>query len=67
VTQVTAIVVGSQPAGHHPADREAYAALKQRLAADYTDNRVTYTDQKTEFVRAIEERALSTKADPPRA
>lgn len=51
----------------HPADREAYAALKQHLAAEHADDRVTYTDEKTAFVRAIEESALSRKVDPPQA
>jgi GrpB-like predicted nucleotidyltransferase (UPF0157 family) len=45
----------------HPEARDAYAALKQRLAADHADDRVTYTDQKTAFIRTIEARALSRR------
>ena len=41
----------------HPADAHAYAALKRALARDAVDSRA-YTEAKTEFVRAIDQKAL---------
>lgn len=41
----------------HPADRDAYAALKRDLAARFADDREAYTDAKTEFIKAIMEKA----------
>jgi GrpB-like predicted nucleotidyltransferase (UPF0157 family) len=43
----------------HPEDRDAYAALKRELAQQYRDQRAAYTDAKTEFIRAIEHKALA--------
>lgn len=37
----------------HPADARRYADLKRRLAALFHDDRVAYTNAKTEFVREI--------------
>ncbi|MGE0794256.1 MAG: GrpB family protein [Microbacteriaceae bacterium] len=45
----------------HPADCDRYAALKQRLAAEYLDDRRGYTDAKTAFVQEIERRALGAR------
>jgi GrpB-like predicted nucleotidyltransferase (UPF0157 family) len=45
----------------HPADREAYEALKRNLASNADSNsvegRFRYSEAKTEFVRSIESRA----------
>ena len=41
----------------HPADAEAYTELKIRLAEKYRNDRVAYTDGKTEFINGIVERA----------
>lgn len=43
----------------HATDRAAYEALKNRLAEAHTLDRATYTDEKTEFVRSITDRARS--------
>jgi GrpB-like predicted nucleotidyltransferase (UPF0157 family) len=40
----------------HAEDRRAYESLKRSLASAFGDDRVGYTDAKTEFVRAIERR-----------
>ena len=44
----------------HPEDREAYEALKRRLASDADEHtaegRFGYSEAKTEFIRAIERR-----------
>jgi GrpB-like predicted nucleotidyltransferase (UPF0157 family) len=40
----------------HAEDRRAYETLKRSLASTFGDDRVGYTDAKTEFVRAIERR-----------
>lgn len=37
----------------HPAEARAYADLKRRLAAQFPDDRVAYTEGKSEFVTAI--------------
>jgi GrpB-like predicted nucleotidyltransferase (UPF0157 family) len=41
----------------HPADAEAYKELKTRLAVKYRNDRVAYTDGKTEFINEIVEKA----------
>lgn len=41
----------------HPADAQAYAALKRALARDAVDMRA-YSDGKTDFIREIERRAM---------
>lgn len=41
----------------HPVDAEAYTELKIRLAEKYRNDRVAYTDGKTEFINGIVERA----------
>ena len=41
----------------HPADALAYAALKLRLAQEFRDDRVAYTEAKTEFITAIYRKA----------
>ena len=40
----------------HPGDRDAYADLKRRLAAEHRDDRAAYTDAKSDFIHAIERR-----------
>lgn len=37
----------------HPADAQAYADLKRRLASQFVDDRVAYTEAKTDFIRSI--------------
>lgn len=37
----------------HPATRDRYAALKKELAVKYRNDRVGYTDAKTEFVESV--------------
>ena len=46
----------------HPEDRDAYQALKQRLAAEYDDTR-GYSEAKTEFVDAIVRRAEAASGE----
>ena len=41
----------------HPDDATAYAELKRRLAAQFSENRVSYVRGKTQFVTAIVERS----------
>ena len=36
---------------HDPARRDAYAAVKHELAERYRDDRIAYTEAKTEFIR----------------
>ncbi|MGH9279152.1 MAG: GrpB family protein [Acidimicrobiales bacterium] len=38
----------------HDDDRDRYEVLKRELAATYRDDRLAYTDAKTDFIRAIE-------------
>jgi len=45
----------------HEEDRDAYAALKRRLAEEHRHDLEAYTDGKTEFVLAIERQALNTE------
>ena len=42
----------------HPDDRDAYAALKRRLAEEHPRDIVSYTDGKGPFIREIETKAL---------
>jgi GrpB-like predicted nucleotidyltransferase (UPF0157 family) len=42
---------------HHPEDRDAYAALKRRLAVEHRNDVHTYSDAKTAFIREVERRA----------
>jgi GrpB-like predicted nucleotidyltransferase (UPF0157 family) len=44
-----------------PALAADYAALKRRLAAEHGADRVGYTDAKTDFIRAVEARALHSR------
>ncbi len=44
-----------------PATAADYAALKRRLAADFRDDRIGYTEAKTAFIRAVEARAGRTR------
>jgi GrpB-like predicted nucleotidyltransferase (UPF0157 family) len=43
----------------HPAEMQAYARLKIDLADQYQADRSGYTDAKTAFIKAIEEKAFS--------
>ncbi len=43
----------------HPADAEAYARLKIELSEKHKENRVAYTEAKTEFIDEIVEKAKS--------
>jgi gamma-glutamyl-gamma-aminobutyrate hydrolase PuuD/GrpB-like predicted nucleotidyltransferase (UPF0157 family) len=45
----------------HPEDAAAYAELKRRLAAEHPHDIMTYVDEKTPFIRAIEARALAAE------
>jgi GrpB-like predicted nucleotidyltransferase (UPF0157 family) len=45
----------------HPADARAYAELKISLAEKYRDDRVKYTDSKTEFIDKTVEKAKKTR------
>lgn len=47
----------------HPGDRAAYEALKLGLAAEHAYDRETYTDKKSDFVRAIEAKAATDHPD----
>jgi GrpB-like predicted nucleotidyltransferase (UPF0157 family) len=40
----------------HDDDRDAYAALKRRLAVEHRHDRVAYTDAKSDFVHDVERR-----------
>jgi GrpB-like predicted nucleotidyltransferase (UPF0157 family) len=41
----------------HPATAKEYERLKLRLSIDYRDNRVAYTDAKTEFIARVTQKA----------
>lgn len=41
----------------HPEDARAYADLKRELAVRYRNDRLAYTEAKTDFIRRIERRA----------
>ncbi|MBI4675389.1 MAG: GrpB family protein [Chloroflexi bacterium] len=47
----------------HPDARDAYAELKRGLAEKFRNDRPTYTEAKTEFVRDIEARAREERAN----
>jgi len=51
----------------HAEDAAAYANLKRHLAGEFKDDRTAYTDSKTEFIRAVEEKARAewAKGGPP--
>lgn len=44
-----------------PALAAEYAALKRRLAAQYGSDTIGYTDAKTDFITAVEAKALRTR------
>jgi len=44
-----------------PALAADYAALKRRLAAQYGTDRIGYTEAKTEFIQAVEAKAMRTR------
>ena len=46
----------------HPADAETYKKLKISLSKSYRNNRVAYTDEKTEFIDGIVEKAKKSSA-----
>lgn len=46
----------------HPEDARAYAALKRHLAAIHGEDRVAYTDGKTEFIEEILARAYAAES-----
>jgi GrpB-like predicted nucleotidyltransferase (UPF0157 family) len=46
----------------HPDVAQEYEALKRQLANQFGTDRVGYTEAKTSFIRAIEERARAAKA-----
>ncbi len=46
----------------HPQTAAEYAALKRRLAAQYGSDRLGYVHAKTDFIRSIEDLALSTES-----
>ncbi|MCX6649136.1 MAG: GrpB family protein [Candidatus Bathyarchaeota archaeon] len=46
----------------HPADAEAYKELKLGLSEKYRNDRVAYTDSKTEFIEEIVEKAKKPRA-----
>ena len=45
----------------HPAEADAYEALKRELATRYRDDRLGYTEAKTEFIEAALARALESR------
>jgi GrpB-like predicted nucleotidyltransferase (UPF0157 family)/ADP-ribose pyrophosphatase YjhB (NUDIX family) len=45
----------------HPEAKQAYADLKQKLAQEYQADREAYTQAKTEFIRAINLKAIQEK------
>ncbi|MGF7235363.1 MAG: GrpB family protein [Frankia sp.] len=49
----------------HPGDRDAYASLKRRLAAEHRDDRHAYTDAKSVFITRIVETALTARGREP--
>lgn len=46
----------------HDADAQAYAALKERLAAAYPADRITYTGRKSEWIRETLRKAKAWRA-----
>jgi len=51
----------------HPEDAAAYLSLKRSLAAKHRQDREAYTDSKTEFIRAIEQKARTEWAHAGRS
>jgi GrpB-like predicted nucleotidyltransferase (UPF0157 family)/anthranilate/para-aminobenzoate synthase component II len=49
----------------HPDERDAYAALKDELAARHPDDVHTYSDAKTAFIRSVEAAARDETAAAP--
>ena len=49
---------------NHDDDRDRYAELKLNLAATHRDDRRAYTEAKSDFVRAIEEKSIPSHAEP---
>jgi len=49
----------------HPAEASAYAALKQRLALLYREDRERYTSAKAAFVEETVDKALGSAPSPP--
>jgi GrpB-like predicted nucleotidyltransferase (UPF0157 family) len=48
----------------HDDDRLRYAELKMNLASTHRDDRRAYTDAKSGFIRAIEQKSVSADAEP---
>lgn len=46
----------------HDHDRDCYADLKLKLAATHRNDRRAYTEAKSDFIRAIEEKSISPDA-----
>lgn len=51
----------------HPEVAEEYGRLKQRLSADFDDNRVAYTEAKGDFIRQVTEAARQCYGRPASA
>lgn len=49
----------------HPEDRDRYAQLKREAAATHGDELPAYTEAKTAFVRAVEEKSLKASRELP--
>ncbi len=49
---------------NHDDDRDRYAELKRRLASTHRNDRRAYTDAKSHFIRAIEEKSTPGPAQP---
>ena len=49
---------------NHDDDRDRYAELKRKLASTHRNDRRAYTDGKSHFVRAIEEKSTPGRAQP---
>ena len=49
----------------HPEDARRYAELKQRLAAEHTDDGDAYTRAKTELIQELTDRARADRGLPP--
>ena len=49
---------------HRPEVAEEYGRLKQRLSADFHDNRVAYTEAKGDFIRQVTETARQCYGRP---
>ncbi len=51
----------------YPETAAQYATLKRRLAAEFTGDRVRYTEEKTSFIAEVTERAKFASQDPTSA